>query len=57
MSKPVYKMSDAELDAIACDDEHPLYEEAVREMDRRADEVQLHEDTPCLPEPWWVTER
>lgn len=57
MAKPLYKMTDAELDAIANDENDPRSEKALNEMHERGHERvygEAPEDTPCLPEPWWV---
>lgn len=54
--KPLHRMTDAELDAIASDDGDERQDDALDELDRRAD-AEPPEDTPSLPLPWWITER
>lgn len=58
MAKPLYKMTDAELNALSLSDDDRA-DEAWTELSFRAHEREYNppEDTPCLDEPWWVTER
>lgn len=55
--KPVWKMTDAELEAIADCDDDPRADAALEELSCRASERRngfLTEDTPSLDAPWWA---
>ena len=55
--KPLWKMTDVELEAIADSDDDPRADDALAELSERASERRnghIPEDTPSLDAPWWA---
>lgn len=52
-TKPLHLLSDDVLEMIAANDADDRQDDAIDELDRRADFVPP-DDTPSLDAPWWA---